>query len=376
MTADIRLPQHILAIDPYVPGKPIEELERELGIRDPVKLASNENPLGPSPRATAAVRAAIDNLHRYPDGAGHEFIAALAAHLNCRPQNIVMGNGSDDIIALLSNVLLIPGDRAVMPRPSFLMYEIAVRTVGAEPVFVPLEQLAIDLDAILRAVDDRTRLVFLCNPNNPTGTIVRREAFERFLAALPPKVVVVVDEAYIEFVRDPECLQSVAMAGNEQPVVTLRTFSKLYGLAGLRVGYGVMPASLAEGINRIRQPFNVNLLAQIGARAALADRDFVAATLKLVHTGLDYLYGQIEALGLTYHPTQSNFFLIDTARDAREVFAAMLRQGVIVRSMRGYGFPQHIRVNVGTPDENRRFVDALRVVIEAVAPGPLIERGV
>ncbi len=368
MTADIRLPQHILSIDPYVPGKPIEELERELGIRHSVKLASNENPLGPSPRATAAMRAAIDNLHRYPDGAGHEFIAALSAHLDCAPQHIVMGNGSDDIIALLANALLTPGDRAVMPRPSFLMYEIAVRTVGAEPVFVPLAQLAIDLDAILRAVDDRTRLVFLCNPNNPTGTIVRREAFERFLAALPPTVVVVVDEAYIEFVRDPECLQSVAMAENEQPVVTLRTFSKLYGLAGLRVGYGVMPTSLADGLNRIRQPFNVNLLAQIAARAALADRDFVAATLKLVHTGLDYLYGELEALGLTYHPTQSNFFLIDTARDAQAVFAAMLRQGVIVRSMRGYGFPHHIRVNVGTPDENRRFIEALRVVIEAVAP--------
>ncbi|MDJ0887527.1 MAG: histidinol-phosphate transaminase [Desulfobacterales bacterium] len=368
MTADIRLPPHILSIDPYVPGKPIEELERELGIRDSVKLASNENPLGPSPRATAAIRAAIGNLHRYPDGAGHEFVAALAAHLNCDPQNIVMGNGSDDIIALLANALLTPGDRAVMPRPSFLMYEIAVRTVGAEPVFVPLEALAIDLDAILRAVDDRTRLVFVCNPNNPTGTIVRHQAFERFLAALPPSVVVVVDEAYIEFVRDPACLQSIVMACNDRPVVTLRTFSKLYGLAGLRVGYGVMPAALAEGINRIRQPFNVNLLAQVGARAALADRDFVAATLELVHAGLDDLYGELDAMGLTYFPTQSNFFLIDTGRDAQSVFEAMLREGVIVRSMRGYGFPHYIRVNVGMPDENRRLIQALRTVIETLAP--------
>ena len=366
MTADIRLPQHILDIDPYVPGKPIEELERELGIRDSVKLASNENPLGPSPRAQAAVRAAIGNLHRYPDGAGHEFIGALAAHLNCPQESIVMGNGSDDIIALLANALLTPGDRAVMPRPSFLMYEIAVRTVGAEPVFVPLQRLDIDLDAILGAVDDRTRLVFLCNPNNPTGTIIRQQAFERFLAALPPSVVVVVDEAYIEFVRDPACLQSITMARTERPVVTLRTFSKLYGLAGLRVGYGVMPASLAAGLNRIRQPFNVNLLAQVSARAALEDREFVAATLELVHSGLDYLYGELDALGLTYFPTQSNFFLIDTQRDAQAVFEAMLREGVIVRSMRGYGFPQYIRVNVGTQSENRRFIEGLRTVLDAV----------
>ena len=368
MSATIRFPRHILAIDPYVPGKPIEELERELGIRDSVKLASNENPLGPSPQATAALRSAIDNLHRYPDGAGHELIAALAHHLDCSPQNIVMGNGSDDIIALLVHALLTPGDRAVMPRPSFLMYEIAVRTAGAEPVFVPLDQLAIDLEGILRQVDARTRMVFLCNPNNPTGAIIRQQPFERFLEALPSDVVVVVDEAYIEFVRDPSCLQSIDLALAGRPVVTLRTFSKLYGLAGLRVGYGVMPTSLAEGLNRIRQPFNVNLLAQVGARAALADQEFVAKTLKLVHTGLDDLYGQLETLGLTYYPTQSNFFLIDMARDAQTVFEAMLRQGVIVRSMRSYGFPQFIRVNVGPPEENRRFIAALRAVIETIEP--------
>ena len=369
MTNSIRLPRHILDIDPYVPGKPIEALERELGVRNSVKLASNENPLGPSPRAMAALRDAIPNLHRYPDGAGHEFIAALAAHLNCRPQNIVMGNGSDDIIGLLANTLLTPGERAVMPRPSFLMYEIAVRTVGAEPVFVPLKGMAIDLDRIRRALDDRTRLVFLCNPNNPTGTIIRQRAFERFLEDLPPAVVVVVDEAYIEFVRDPACLQSIAMAQSDRPVVTLRTFSKLYGLAGLRVGYGIMPESLAEGLNRIRQPFNVNLLAQIGARAALADQAFVAQTLELVHAGLDYLYRELDALGLTYHPTQSNFFLIDMQRDAGAVFEALLKQGVIVRSMLGYGFPHCIRVNVGTAEENRRLITALQALVAGIDPG-------
>ncbi len=370
MTRFIRLPPHIQAIDPYVPGKPIETLERELGIRDSIKLASNENPLGPSPRAAAAVRAAIDNLHRYPDGAGHEFIAALSAHLGCRPENLIMGNGSDDIIALLTQVLLHPGDRAVMPRPSFLMYEIAVRTVGAEPIFVPLDNLTIDLDGILRAVDAKTRMVFLCNPNNPTGKIIRQADFERFFDALPPAVVVVVDEAYIEFVRDPDCLQTIDFSKAERPLVTLRTFSKLYGLAGLRVGYGIMPAALAEGLNRIRQPFNVNLLAQIGARAGLEDREFVNATLHCVHSGLDYLYGELDRLELTYHPTQANFFLIDMQRDAQAVFEAMLRQGVIVRSMKSYGFPRCIRVNVGTADENRRFIAALGAVIDQIAAEP------
>ncbi len=370
MTRSIQLPPHILAIDPYVPGKPIETLERELGIRDSIKLASNENPLGPSPRAAAAVRAAIDNLHRYPDGAGHEFIAALSAHLGCRPENLIMGNGSDDIIALLTQVLLHPGDRAVMPRPSFLMYEIAVRTVGAEPIFVPLDNLTIDLDGILLAVDDKTRMVFLCNPNNPTGKIIRQADFERFFDALPPAVVVVVDEAYIEFVRDTDCLQTIDFSAAERPLVTLRTFSKLYGLAGLRVGYGIMPAALAEGLNRIRQPFNVNLLAQIGARAGLEDREFVNATLHCVHSGLDYLYGELDRLELTYHPTQANFFLIDMQRDAQAVFEAMLRQGVIVRSMKSYGFPRCIRVNVGTADENRRFIAALGAVIDQIAAEP------
>ena len=368
MTNPIQLPRHILEIDPYVPGKPIEELERELGISDSVKLASNENPLGPSPRAASAMRDALDNLHRYPDGAGHEFIGALAAHLGCRRANIVMGNGSDDIIGLLTQALLTSGDRAVMPRPSFLMYEIAVRTAGAEPVFVPLDDMAIDLDGIQQAVDARTRMVFICNPNNPTGTIIRQQAFEAFLAALPPAVVVVVDEAYIEFVRDPACLQSLAMARAGRPVVTLRTFSKLYGLAGLRVGYGVMPEPLAEGLNRIRQPFNVNLLAQIGARAALADHEFVDRTLDLVHSELDHLYAELDALGLTCFPTQSNFFLIDMRRDAQAVFEALLRQGVIVRSMRGCGFPQYIRVNVGTTEENRRLIAALQTLTATMDP--------
>jgi histidinol-phosphate aminotransferase len=246
-----------------------------------------------------------------------------------------------------------------MPRPSFLMYEIAVRTVGAEPVFVPLQGLSVDLDGMLRAVDARTRLLFLCNPNNPTGTIIASTDFARFIDALPPEVVVVVDEAYIEFVRDPGCLQSRSYWGGGRPVVTLRTFSKLYGLAGLRVGYGVMPMELAGYLNRIRQPFNVNSLAQVAARAALQDRDFVKRTLNVVHEGLDFLFQGLTEMGVRFFPTQSNFFLIDVEQDAEAFFQALLRQGVIVRSMKGYGYPRYIRVNAGTAEENERFLKAL-----------------
>ncbi len=359
----IRVPENILSIKPYVPGKPIEALERELGVTQSIKLASNENPLGPSPKAIAALREALAGLHRYPDGSGHALIQDLARHLECPVDTIVMGNGSDDIIALLVNTLMQPGDRAIMPRPSFLMYEIAVKAMGGEPVFVPLQSLAIDLDAMHEAVDDRTRMVFLCNPNNPTGTAISREDFDRFINALPAEVVVVVDEAYIEFVRDPACLQSMMYWGSGRPIVTLRTFSKLYGLAGLRVGYGVMPADLAGYLNRIRQPFNVNSLAQVAARAALKDQAFVDRTLRLVHDGLSYLFDALANLGLRCFPTQSNFFLIDVEQDAEAVFEAMLHQGVIVRSMKGYGYPQYIRVNVGTPEENQKFITALGVVL-------------
>jgi histidinol-phosphate aminotransferase len=319
--------------------------------------------LGSSPMAMDAIRDTQGQLHRYPDGSGHALVQALAHHLDCPADAIVIGNGSDDIIALLAHMLLRPGERAVMPRPSFLMYEIAVRTVGAEPVFVPLQDLSIDLDGMLRAVDADTRLVFLCNPNNPTGTIISRRDFARFIEALPPEVVVVVDEAYIEFVRDPDCLQSRTYWGSDYPIVTLRTFSKLYGLAGLRVGYGVMPVELAGYLNRIRQPFNVNSLAQVAARAALQDRDFVERTLCVVHDGLDFLCQALTEMGVRFFPTQSNFFLIDVAQDAEALFQAMLRQGVIVRSMKSYGYPRYIRVNVGTAEENERFLEAFKKVL-------------
>ncbi len=357
-------PEYILDIAPYVPGKPIEALEREYGIGDSIKLASNENPLGPSPKALQAIQAALDQLHRYPDGAGHVLLQRLAAHLNVLPPQIVLGNGSDDILALLARVLLQPGDEVIIPTPSFLMYTIVTQSAGAKPVVVPLaKDLTIDLAEILKRVGPQTRLIFICNPNNPTGTIVARQAFETFLSEVPAGVVVVVDEAYIDFVRDGQCAQGLTYLDAETPVVTLRTFSKAYGLAGLRAGYGVMPAELAELLHRVRMPFNINTVAQIAATAALDDSDFLKRTLATIHEGLDYLYAELDKRELAYFPTQANFFLIDVGQAADRVFERMLHQGVIVRSMRAYGFPEYIRVNVGLPKENQRFLDALDKVL-------------
>ena len=355
-----KIPDYILSIKPYVPGKPLEELEREYGIKDAVKLASNENPLGPSPRAAEAIRAAIGKLNRYPDGSGYELIQSISKKFHLEPDSIVLGNGSDDIIALLSTVLLKPGDEAVLPRPSFLYYEISVRSAGATPVWVPLKSHAMDLDGMIQKITPNTRLLFLNVPFNPTGAIITNSEFEQFMAAIPPDVIVVLDEAYIEFVSDPNCVHSVDYVKSGDNVVGMRTFSKAYGLAGLRIGYGVMTAELSGLLNRVRQPFNVNSLAQVAAVAALGDEEFIKKTVRLVHEELDYLYAALSDAGIEYIPTQANFFLINVGRQkADDIFYRLLKQGVIVRSMTSYGYPDYIRVNVGLHHENVRFIEAL-----------------
>jgi len=355
-----RIPAHIASIPPYVPGKPIEAVEKEYGILRAVKLASNENPLGPSPFAVKAVQQAVAGVHRYPDGSGKTLIDALSNTLHLPACRFVLGNGSDEIIAFLARAFLGPNDRAVMPKPAFLMYEITVKSVNAVPVEVPLKDLNVDLEAIADRIDADTRMVFLNNPHNPTGSFIPKKEFERFLARIPSGVIVVVDEAYIEFVRDPDCLDSLHYAGEESPVVTLRTFSKAYGLAGLRIGYGVMPSEMAEILNRIRAPFNTNSLAQVAAVAALKDPGFVEKTVALVHRELDFLSQAIGNLGLTVFPTQANYFLIDVRQSADALFQRLLAEGVIVRSMTAYGYPEYIRVSVGLHEENVRLVDALK----------------
>ncbi len=359
----LNIPEYIKSIRPYKPGKPIEELEREYGISDSVKLASNENPLGPSPKAVNAMTGAMESLHRYPDGRGYYLLEKLAGRLGVEPENIVLGNGSDEIIGMLTRVLLRAGDEAIMTAPSFLMYEIMVRCSGAVPVFVPLKSLFVDLDEMAGKITDKTRIIFLNNPVNPTGTVITKDDFARFMERVPEHVAVIIDEAYIEFAADPQCLDGLAWCGQDRAVAVLRTFSKAYGLAGLRIGYGVMPEELADFLHRVRQPFNANMLAQAGACAALDDDDFLQRTVSHVRGELDFLYAGLERLGVNYFPSEANFFLIDIESDADAFFEKMLRQGVIVRSMVSYGYPEYIRISAGTREENRRFLKAFETVM-------------
>lgn len=359
----------ILSIKPYPPGKPVEEVEREYGISGSIKLASNENPLGPSPKAMEAMRKAIPNLHRYPESGGYYLTEKLAQKLGVSPDQIVLGNGSDDVIGMLTRVYLQPGDNAIMTDPSFLMYDIFVRTVGAVPVKIPLRDLAYDLPAMSAAVDENTRMVFITNPNNPTGGHITAKQFETFMAELPPRVVVVVDEAYIEFATDPACLDGLRLVCDDRPIAVMRTFSKAYGLAGIRIGYGIMPSEMAGMLHRVRQPFNTNSLAQVAATAALDDDAFLSETRRLISTELKFLQEALTQMKIRWFPTQANFFLIDVRQNAGRVFEALLRQGVIVRSMVSYGYPEYIRLTVGSREENIRFLDALKKVLNTGEAG-------
>ncbi|MBT8342789.1 MAG: histidinol-phosphate transaminase [Desulfatitalea sp.] len=359
----LRIPEYIKEIAPYVPGKPIEALAREYGITDTVKLASNENPMGPSPKALAALQHVMADLHRYPDEPPYVLTRRLAEKFQVADNQVVLGNGSDELLEMLGRCLLQPGDEVIIPHPSFLMYTIVARSAGAVPVMVPLKHMTLDLDAMAASVTPRTRLIFVCNPNNPTGTVVSGPALAAFLAKVPEQVAVVVDEAYFEFVRDDTCRSGMTYLADDPRVVTLRTFSKAYGLAGLRVGYGVMAAPLADMLHRVRMPFNVNAPAQAAAVAALDDHEFLARTIANTHQGLDFLYAQLNRRGLQAFPSQGNFFLIDLGRPADQVYEAMLRHGVIVRPMNGYGYPNTIRLTVGLPEENQRFLIALDAVL-------------
>ncbi len=363
----MRILSHITDIAPYVPGKPLEELARQYGISDAVKLASNENPLGPSPKALEAVQEKLDGLNRYPDGSGYDLTAALAERFGVTYGQVVIGNGSDDLLAMLARVMLDKDSQVVVPHPSFLMYSIVARSAGALPVTVPLKDYALDLSAMARAVNEKSRLVFICNPNNPTGSILSHADVVSFMHDLPQDVVVVFDEAYVEFVRDKSCVDSLGLLKNGQAVVILRTFSKAYGLAGLRVGYGLMPEPLAEMLNRVRMPFNVNSLAQAGALAALKDDVFLSESQSLVHREMDRICEVLDRKGIEYHTSQANFLLIKTGFLADAVFEALLQKGVIVRSMRSYDLKHHIRISIGLPAENDRFLAAFDMVMDELA---------
>ncbi|MBF0573663.1 MAG: histidinol-phosphate transaminase [Desulfamplus sp.] len=356
------VPDYIMSIKPYEPGKPIDELEREYGIKNIVKLASNENPVGTSPLAIKAIGEHLSSMNRYPDGSAFKLTAKLAERFNVKNENIIVGNGSDDIIALLAHAFLGSGKEALMPLPSFLMYEISVKTSGGTPVMIPLNGLTIDLDALADAVTEKTAMIFLTNPNNPTGSHFTTTQFNEFMAKIPNNIIIIVDEAYIEFARDPNIFNSLA-TNLKSNIVTLRTFSKAYGLAGFRVGYGVMDKDIASVLHRIRQPFNVNSLAQVAAAAALDDYEFLNNGIDIMHQGIDYLVNALSEMGIKTFPTQANFFLLDVKKDAAEVFKEMLRYGIITRSMKSYGFPSCLRISAGMPEENRAFIEALKKVL-------------
>jgi len=365
---DIRLlvPEWIRTLTPYPPGMPIEELERELGIRDSIKLASNENPLGPSPKAVDAIARALPNLHRYPDGSAFYLTRRLAERHGVSPDEMIVGNGSNELIELVARTFLRPRDEVVMADQAFVVYRMVTQAVAATPRIVPLRNFTHDLEAMAEAVTSRTRVVFVANPNNPTGTIFRRPAWEAFLRALAGRqLLVVADDAYAEFVTDPEYPDTLASRGaGSVPVVTLRTFSKLYGLAGLRVGYAIAPAAVIDALGRVRQPFNVNLLAQVGALAALDDHEHVRRTLATNREGMAYLTQEFDRLGLAWVPSAANFILVRVGRGV-QVYEALLARGVIVRPMDGYGFPDHLRVSIGLPRENTRCIEALAAVLPA-----------
>jgi histidinol-phosphate aminotransferase len=351
----------ILALEPYKPGKPAEELDRELGIQGSLKLASNESPLGPSPRAVEAMREVLGGVHRYPDGASFHLRRKLARQLAVGEEQLVFGAGADEILELLAKVLLGPGDECVFAWPSFAMYPIVVEGMGARPVRVPLDaHLVHDLDAMARAVNERTKLVFLCNPNNPTGTSVGSAAFDRFVAGLPAGVVLAIDEAYVDFARRPDFPDALSWVGRRPGTVVLRTFSKAYGLAGLRVGYGVADPELAGYLQRARHPFNVGRLAEVAAEAALDDREYRERLLRLNADGIDTLTRELRALGFEVWPSDANFVLAKPRRGGVDTFDALLRQGVIVRPLAGFGMPEHVRITVGLPEENARLVKALQ----------------
>lgn len=359
---DLVLPS-VAALAPYEPGKPIEELQRELGIDEPVKLASNENPLGPSPRAIEAIKAALPDLNRYPDGASYELRKRIAAHHKVGAERIFAASGSVEVINLLAFLFVRPGLNAVYSEHSFAIYPLATAAAGGEHrVAKASDGFSHDLDLMADAIDSNTRIVFLANPNNPTGTIYRRAEWKRFLARVPENVVIVADEAYFEFVRDTGYPDSLDDHDDRRLIITLRTFSKIFGLAGIRVGYAVARPDIIQMLHNVRQPFNVTSLGQVAAIAGMDDRAHIARTLQVNAEGMEFLEGEFRRLGLNFVPSHANFILVDVG-DGRAVYDALLRRGVIVRPMNGYGFPRHLRISVGLPEENRRLVAALAAIV-------------
>lgn len=348
----------------YKPGKPLEEVKREFGLSEVIKLASNENPFGCSPKVWPALGKVKDQFHIYPEGLAPELRGKLAHHLETDPERIIFGNGSDEIIQMIGRAYLEPGSESVMADLTFPRYETATRIEGAKPVKVPLKEGVHDLQAMLGAINDQTRIVWICNPNNPTGTIVPHEELVRFMDQVPDHVLVVVDEAYYEYVTDSEYPDSLSLLDYNPQIIVLRTFSKIYGLAAFRVGYGVAHPDVVRELNRVREPFNVSRLAQQAAIAALDDESFILYCRNQNSLGIKQITEQLDAWNLHYFPPYGNFILLDTGMSADKVYQELLRQGIIVRSGAALGFPSYIRVTVGSGEQNKQFLHAFRKLLQ------------
>ncbi|MFO8057427.1 MAG: histidinol-phosphate transaminase [bacterium] len=355
---------YIKRLIPYVPGKPIEDLERELGIKDSIKIASNENPLGPSPKALEAIQKTLNNLNRYPDGNATTFKNKLAEKLGVSTDMIITGNGSNEVLELLAATFMKPGDHAVVSEHAFVVYDLAVDSRGFEKTVVPAgKNFSHDLKGMAGAVKDNTKLLFIANPNNPTGTYSNRQEMDELLESIPAEVIVVVDEAYFEYVEKDDYPDAVEMVKQGANVVACRTFSKLYGLAGIRMGYGIMKPEMADYMNRVRQPFNTNMPAQAAAEAALDDTDFLNKVLDINRKGMAYLEKELQRLDIEYIPSVANFLIFKSPQDPEELYQKLLRKGVIVRPMKGYKLPDYLRVTVGLEEENQRFIQSLEELL-------------
>ncbi|GGY65406.1 histidinol-phosphate transaminase [Marinobacter zhanjiangensis] len=352
----------VQSLTPYQPGKPIEELAREYGLApdEIVKLASNENPLGPSPVALEAAREALEEMCRYPDGNAFALKQALARYLEVAPSQLTLGNGSNDVLEVIARCFAGPGTEVIYSQHAFAVYPLATLAIGASGVEVPAKNWGHDLDAMADAVTDQTRLIFVANPNNPTGTVEGEAAIRAFLDKVPPRVLVVLDEAYCEYLHgsDDE-VDGIGLLQQYRNLIVTRTFSKAWGLAALRVGYAVSSPSIADILNRVRQPFNVDTVAQAAATAVLGDQDYLERSREVNRLGLQQLEAGFSELGLEWIPSAGNFVAVDVGDKAQDVFEGLLEQGVIVRPVAGYGMPRHLRVTVGLPEENERFLRAL-----------------
>ena len=361
------VPPHIETLSPYVPGKPIEETERQYGITGVIKLASNENPLGPSPLAMAAMQKALPHLHLYPDGSGYLLKHKLAESFGVAPEEIFLGNGSNEIIELLIRTFLSGEDEALISAGSFVIYKLALQSHARRYQEVPMKNRAYDLEAFAARLSQRTRLIFLANPDNPTGTWFGKAPFDKFLKEVEhkaPEALVVMDEAYVEYVTTRDFPDGAEYRKGRPNVLSLRTFSKAYGLAGVRIGYGLMDRTIADYLNRTRMPFNVSTLGLIAGAAALDDKAHVAAARDNNAAGLALLTTELPRLGVDVLPSQANFVFADTHRPSAEVFEALLRKGVITRPIPSYGFPTALRITIGTPRENQKLLAALREVLK------------